>query len=261
MTIVAVTSSHNERLKLAARLLRSAHERRKSALCVLEGEHLIEMYVAQHGAPTALIITEAFQQHPLVSRCQQTADVCVVSDALFSATATLPSEVGMLAMVSIPSPRTTFGTFHLLLEDVQDPGNVGTMLRSAAAAGVTHAIFSKNNAAAWSPKVLRAAQGAHFLLDIVEDVDVVGWARQFRCQGGKIAAMVAHGGSDLFQCDLSCLLLAVAVGNEGSGLSTALLEQTDWQLTIPMPGAMESLNVASAAAIVLFECVRQRRAC
>lgn len=259
MSVRIITSANNPRLKEAARLLRSTHERRKSKLCVLEGEHLIEMYVAQHGAPHTLIATQTFRQHSIVARCQNNADVYIVEDALFSVTATLPPAVGMLAIVSMPLPRTIFGSFNLMFENVQDPGNAGTILRAAAAAGVSHAIFSKNSVSAWSPKVLRAAQGAHFLLNIVEDADVIAWAAQFRAQGGKIAATVPRHGTDIYQADLAKLPLALAVGNEGNGLSQALFAGADWRLTIPMPGAMESLNVASAAAIFLFECVRQQR--
>ncbi len=264
MSVRSVTSANNPRLKEAARLLRSAHERRKSRLCVLEGEHLIEMYATRHGTPRTLIATEAFCRHPLVVRCRNAADVYIVDNALFSETATLPPAVGMLAVVPIPEPVSSTsvnsGTFHLMLDDVQDPGNVGAMMRTAAAAGVGNIVLSKNSVSAWSPKVLRAAQGAHFLLEIIEDADVAVWAERFQAQGGKIAAAVPRDGVDLYRADFAKSPLALAVGNEGGGLGRALLAKADWRLTIPMPGAMESLNVAAAAAVILFECVRRRQA-
>ena len=179
---------------------------------------------------------------------------------MFDELAVLPSGVAMLAVVPAPSPRdATAGTFCLLLDDVQDPGNAGSMLRSAAAAGVEQAWLSPGCAFAWSPKVLRAGMGAHFALDIHEDVDLVDWTRRYRARGGRVVALVRDGGEDLFTLPLA-RPLALAIGNEGAGLSTVLVEAASARATIPMPGAAESLNAAAAAAIALFECVRRVRA-
>jgi TrmH family RNA methyltransferase len=105
--------------------------------------------------------------------------------------------------------------------------------------------------------VLRAGQGAHFLTTIVEDVDLVAWARTFR-RDGRVLATMASGGTDLYASAIPSRV-AVIIGNEGAGLSPALLSEADARITIPMPGGAESLNAAAAAAVVLFECVRQRR--
>jgi TrmH family RNA methyltransferase len=148
--------------------------------------------------------------------------------------------------------------FCLLLEDVQDPGNVGSMLRSAAAAGVGQVLLSRHCAFAWSPKVLRAGQGAHFHLDVQEDIDLTQWAAGFVAAGGRLVATVAAGGTPLFDAPLAGRV-AIAVGNEGAGLTLPLQSLAGVRVTIPMPGGTESLNVAAAAAICLFECVRQRR--
>ncbi|MDR2244653.1 MAG: RNA methyltransferase, partial [Burkholderiales bacterium] len=186
-----------------------------------------------------------------------------VSDALFKSIASLPPAVGMLAVIDQPSDAAqtvaASDAFCILLEDIQDPGNVGTMLRTAAAAGATHAVLSKHCASAWSPKVLRAAQGAHFLLEIAEDANACEWARTFRANGGLIIGTLAAHGKNVFTTpQLQHRPLALAFGNEGTGLSDALTQCVDAAVTIPMPGHMESLNVASAAAVVLFECVRVR---
>ncbi|MDR0250104.1 MAG: RNA methyltransferase [Burkholderiales bacterium] len=263
--MLTITSSHNPRLKDAARLVASAHERRKSRRCSLEGEHLIEMYVARYGQPNTLIVTEAFAETPLVKALVQQLDehsLLCVSDALFKNIASLPPAVGMLAVIDQPSVTTSAiaapDAFCVLLEDVQDPCNVGALLRTAAAAGVTHAVLSKHCASVWSPKVLRAAQGAHFLLEIAEDADAYEWGRAFRANGGTIIGTLAAHGQNVFTApSLQHRPLALVFGNEGVGLSDALTQLVDTSVTIPMPGHMESLNVASAAAIVLFECVRQ----
>lgn len=256
-----VTSRHNPRLTEATRLVHSARERRKSGRCVLEGAHAIGVHVERIGAPeTLVVIDEAWREPAIAALLERVpgARVLAVSRALFADLATVPADVAVLAVVPTPRPRDAVpADFCVLLEDVQDPGNVGSILRSAAAAGVAQAWLSPGCAFAWSPKVLRAGQGAQFLLDIHEDVDLVDWARAYRSDGGSVVAAVAHGGAPLPEVRLSPRR-ALAIGNEGAGLSAALLACADLRVTIPMPGGMESLNVAAAAAVCLYECVRQR---
>jgi len=255
-----VISRHNPRLRDAARLIASSRERRKQGRCVIEGEHLIGVYLDRYGAPEMLLVNEEVMERPSVRAiaAHNPARTLIVPSRLFADLAVLPADVGMLAVVSTPQPSVQAGAdFCLLLEDVQDPGNVGSMLRSAAASGVDQVILSKHCAFAWSPKVLRAAQGAHFLLDIHHDVDLAAWAASYR-KNGRVVASVTIGGASVYSTALSGRI-AIAIGNEGAGVSSALLSQADMRVTIPMPGRMESLNAAAAAAVLLFECVRQRR--
>jgi TrmH family RNA methyltransferase len=257
-----VTSKNNPRLREAAALVASARERRKTGRCVLEGEHVVATCVARHGAPETLIVTDAALAGPAVrTLAERHADrTLVVSEPLFAAVATLPASVGVLAVVVTPRPAVdAHADFCLLLDGVQDPGNVGSMLRSAAAAGIAQVLLSKPCAFAWSPKVLRAGQGAHFCLDIHEDVDLPAWAAAYRATGADIVATVPAGGARLFAAPLAGRL-ALAIGNEGAGLSPDVAAQATQRVTIPMPGGVESLNAAAAAAVCLFECVRQRDA-
>ena len=147
--------------------------------------------------------------------------------------------------------------FHLLLDDLQDPGNVGTILRTAAAAGVEQVLLSKHCAFAWSPKVLRAGQGAHFLTTVVEDVDLAAWAAAFRAQGGHVAATVAHHGTDLYSTPLRVAARHCRSATKARACRHRCSTAADTRVTIPMPGGMESLNAAAAAAVVLFEAVRR----
>jgi TrmH family RNA methyltransferase len=253
-----ITSRANPRLKEAARLIGSSRDRRKTGRCVLEGAHLVEAYVSRHGSPETLIVSEASLAEPTIrALCGSLPEsrTLVVTEPMWSELAQIPSTIGALAIV--PTPRSEFtraGEFCLLLEDVQDPGNVGSILRSAAAAGVAQVFLSGQCAFAWSPKVLRAGQGAHFHLEIHEGVDLASWARAYR---GRVAAAVATGGEPVFGADLA-RPLAIAIGNEGTGLSAAVLGAAALRVTIPMPGGFESLNAAAAAAVCLFECVRRR---
>ena len=254
------TSRQNLRLKAAARLIASSRDRRKAGRCVLEGEHPVGVYWERHGAPETLIVTDDALLRPATRALAERdpSRTLVVAPALFAELATLPAGVGVLAIVPTPHPAPAAPTdFCLLLEDIQDPGNVGSMLRSAAAAGVRQVLLSANCAFAWSPKVLRAGQGAHFLVDVFEDVDLVAWAAAYAGCGGMVVGAVAAGGTDLYALALRGRV-ALALGNEGAGLSPALAAATTHRATIPMPGGMESLNAAAAAAVCLFECVRQR---
>ncbi|MEO8740700.1 MAG: RNA methyltransferase [Casimicrobiaceae bacterium] len=252
-----ISSQDNPRLKEATRLMASSRERRKAGRCVLEGVHLVSVYLARHGTPESLIVASSDAMKPeiraLVAAMPPTR-VATIDASAWTELTQLPVDVGVLAVV--PAPRPVFrqaADFCLLLEDIQDPGNVGSILRSAAAAGVAQVFLSKGCAFAWSPKVLRAGQGGHFHLEIFEDADLVGWARNFR---GALFAAVAHGGESLFEARLVAPL-AVVVGNEGAGLSPAIQAAATRRISIPMPGGFESLNAAAAAAICLFECARQ----
>jgi RNA methyltransferase, TrmH family len=257
-----VTSPHNPRLREALRLIASSRDRRKSGLCVLEGAHLVEVYRARIGAPQTTVVTddalERDEVRALVEGLPQ-ASVLNVPTRVLGEHSAMPADVGVMAVV--PTPTATArddARLTLLLEDLQDPGNVGSILRTAAAAGVEQVLLSKACAFAWSPKVLRAGQGAHFLTAVVEDVDLPGWAESFRARGGRVAGAVVREGVDLYATDLRGPL-ALAIGNEGSGLSARLECATDLGVTIPMALGSESLNAAAAAAVVLFEAIRQRR--
>jgi TrmH family RNA methyltransferase len=226
---------------------------------VLEVEHLVAAYCARMGHPESLIVAEAAQQRPAVRSLLagiSAARSLIVADTAWSALGPVPASAGVLAVIPTPRPPVSRAAdFCLLLEDVQDPGNVGSMLRSAAAAGVAQVFLSTGCAFAWSPKVLRAGQGAHFHLEIHEDVELAAWARGYR---GRVIATDVAAGQSIYRADLKGAI-ALAIGNEGSGVSSPLRAAARLTVTVPMPGRFESLNAAAAAAVCLFECVRQRR--
>jgi TrmH family RNA methyltransferase len=140
-----------------------------------------------------------------------------------------------------------------MLEAIQDPGNLGSMLRSAAATGVCDVYLSSGCTDVWSPTTLRAAMGAHFLLSIHQQSDLVATAQQF---SGKIIATSLQAKQSLYKTQLTGPV-AFVFGNEGMGLSEKIMQVTSEQITIPMPGRTESLNAAAAVAVCLFEKVRQ----
>lgn len=244
---------------MLVRLFHSSRDRRKFGKCVLEGAHTIGAYLDRFGAPEIIVVSEtamdSFELRDIVERAGE-AQIVIADARLFGELAQIATPTGALAVIAAPQPGSRLpGAFNLLLEDVQDPGNVGTMLRTAAAAGVTHAFLSEGCAFAWSPKVLRAGQGAHFFLEIVERADLPLVVRTF---AGKVIAALPRGEASLFDADLRGPLMFM-VGNEGAGLSPALAACATARVAIPMPGGFESLNAASAAAVFLFEKLRQER--
>lgn len=241
-------------------MLASSRERRKTGRCVLEGEHIVAVYADRLGVPETVIVDEGALRRPGIASIVQrlpSAGTLVLPAPLFAATLAVPAGVGIVAVV--PTPRATPASrprLAVVLEDVQDPGNVGSILRSAAAAGAEQAVLSRDCAFAWSPKVLRAGQGAHFHLAIAENVDLAQWCCVFAGCGGNVVGAVVGGGVPLFDAELH-EPLALLIGNEGAGLSWQLQAALTMRVTIPMPGGMESLNAAAAAAVCLFETVRQ----
>lgn len=255
----SILSRDNPGYKQLKKLSESARERRKAGLALLEGVHLVEAAKAAGIALHQLAVAEGALRHPevaaLISAGSVSATV-VMPDGLFSELSTLETPVGILATIPLPESAAPLSAdFALLLEDLQDPGNLGTILRSAAAAGVQAVWLSTGCCDAWSPKVLRAGMGAHFKLAILERADLQAVARDFQ---GQVLATCMDGDS-LYQCDLRGPL-ALMVGNEGAGLSADLIAAASRRVTIPMPGGMESLNAAVATAVCLFERVRQKAA-
>lgn len=160
---------------------------------------------------------------------------------------------GILALIVNPVAENNrnHGSEHhiVLLEAIQDPGNLGSILRSAAAANVDSVYLSQDCCDAWSPKTLRAGMGAHFCLDIFENSDLLQISEHFP---GKVIATALNAKENLFEISLSGPT-AWVFGNEGNGLTSEIMQQSDSAIKIPMQGKTESLNVAACAAICLFE--------
>lgn len=254
-----ISSRDNAAFKAMVKLSTSASERRKRGLTVLDGVHLAGAFIdAGHDVDTLMVSRSALQQAEvarLTGRVKE-SQLIIVADALFESISTVDSSTGVLAAVAVPAARAVpaDADLLLLLEDVQDPGNVGTLLRSAAAAGAQHVLLSPNCAFAWSLKTVRAAMGAHFALNIAEGMDLPAFLSTYR---GISVALVGGAGKSLYDADLRGPL-ALLVGNEGAGLSAGLRQRATIEARIPIPGKVESLNAGVAGSLGLFEALRQR---
>jgi TrmH family RNA methyltransferase len=253
-----IRSRDNPQVKALVKLASSSRERRDTGTTLLEGEHLVRAYRESGGKAETIFAAETAMTKPEIRALIESAPAAarlVLADRLVEQISQLVSTAGVGAVVRTPKagppPRTLASC--VLLENIQDPGNLGSILRSAAAAGIAEIFLSRGSVFAWSPKVIRAGMGAHFGLSIFEDVELPEIARA--CSG-RIVAMEPRAKASLYELDLTGPV-AWAFGNEGAGLSEGLRRLASDTACIPMPGSAESLNVAAAAAICLFEQVRQ----
>ncbi len=255
-----IASRDNPTFKALRLLAKDSREQARLKRTILDGLHLVAEYRRRVGIPVLLAVSESGERHPEVQALIEAhggVEVLHLRDALFAEISGVATPVGLLAVIDIPKVATAPPTGScVLLEAIQDAGNVGTILRSAAAAGVCDVALGPGCAGAWTPRVLRAAQGAHFGLAIREQCDLADIVQQF---GGLSVATVADGGPSLFDLDLA-QPVAWIFGNEGAGVSVALAAVATVRATIPMATGSESLNVAAAAAVCLFEARRQAMA-
>lgn len=254
-----ISSRDNPFFKSLQKLTTSARERREAGQTLLDGAHLLRAFLNSRQRPLHLLVNEqAMRNAEIITLLDACSDLpqTQLDDALFEQLSELKTPNGLLALIAIPSVKkeVAHSQFALLLEDIQDPGNLGSILRSAAAAGCDAVFLSQGCADAWSPKVLRAGMGGHFVMSLHESSDLLAVAKAFP---GKILAASLHAEKSLHDCNLRGKL-AFAIGNEGAGLSPSLLEAAQEHFIIRMPGHVESLNAAAATAICLFEAVRQR---
>ncbi len=259
-TMKLIQSRDNPFYKELVKLTGSARQRNKANQTLLDGAHLLAAYLDAGMTPQHILLNAAaLHDDEVAALLERTQNVPVtqLDDKLYAELSELKTPTGILALIDIPLTDLTLTQcrFALLLEDIQDPGNLGSMLRSAAAAGCDALFLSSGCADAWSPKVLRAAMGGHFILNIYERQDLSEVAKAFV---GTLLATSLQATRSLYDCDLRGNV-AFMIGNEGAGLSAGLLALANQKISIPMSGKIESLNAAAATAICLFEAVRQRQ--
>lgn len=258
-----ITSRDNPAYKELKHLATSSQARRKAGRTLLDGVHLCQAYLELRGSPLHCVVAEPSLANPevaaIVDRCER-AHVHVTSlpEALYNALSQVEHGVGVLFLIDTPHvvAPTALTVNSVLLDNLQDPGNVGSILRSAAAAGVKQVFCAPGTAFCWSPKVLRAAMGAHFVLDIFENVDLPALVR-----GAQVPVLATSGYAEsrIYDVDLRGPV-AWVLGHEGQGVSDELLNLATRRVVIPHLGQVESLNVAACAAVCFFEHLRQNHA-
>lgn len=256
MTTVSIRSRDNPSLGVVRRALRDPGAyRRDGALLWLEGDHLLRACLARGRTLQQVLVAESAWARPeLQALARQARRVLLLPDALHRELSTLESPAAIGALIERPSPGALRrDVAALLLDRLQDAGNVGSILRSAAALGVGQVVALKGTAALWSPKVLRAGMGAHFALQLHEGLS----PDELQDLPLPWVATSSHAPMRLHQCRLPQPCTWV-FGHEGQGVAPQLMARCALTLRIPQPGGEESLNVAAAAAICLYEALRQR---
>ncbi|WP_104499175.1 TrmH family RNA methyltransferase [Acinetobacter indicus] len=257
MPILFLESKDNPKIKHLRGLIEQNSYRKKQGQTVLEGSHLCLAWLEQNRKINAIFTTENALKHPDLNDIldQYQGTVFVIGESLYKDLSTLGTTLACLAIVDLPSSSQAldYQADTLILENVQDPGNVGTLLRSAAAAGIQQIVCTKGSASLWSPRVLRAGMGAHFSLQTFENIQLEEVLEQFKI---PVYVTSSHRSTSLYAKDLSqpCVWI---LGNEGQGVSDYALAHAE-AVTIPQPGGQESLNVAVAGSVCFFEMVRQR---
>jgi TrmH family RNA methyltransferase len=255
-----LTSLQNPLVK-QLRKLHQAKERRQQQLFLLEGTHLLEAAWAANCLLVTVCCTAEWQgRYPsLWEQVNQVAQrVELVSPEVLRAIATTVEPDGVVATIERTStPTPSFTSLGLVLETVQDPGNLGTMIRTAAAAGAEGLLLSADSVDPDHPKVLRASAGQWFQVPMAISSDLKADISHYQQQGMQVISTLPTATLTYWQIDLRPPTL-ILLGNEGAGLSPKLAGLADHQVTIPQSSGVESLNVAIAAALILYEAKRQR---
>jgi TrmH family RNA methyltransferase len=252
-----IRSTANPRFRMLAELVGKSRERRRLGASVIEGAHLLEAYVARFGAPRRVFVPEDAPAPVARLAAGAGAEVLALDRRLFARVSQVENGHGPLAIVDIPRAALPESIVEDLvyLDRIQDPGNVGSILRTCAAVGLRRVATAPGTASCWAPKVLRAGQGAHFHLEIHEDVEWEAIGRRSRV---ALRYATAEAPQRIDECDLSPPSIW-AFGNEGQGVAEEIRRSApDAAVAIAQTAGVESLNVGVAAAICLYEQWRQR---
>jgi TrmH family RNA methyltransferase len=254
-----ITSSQNPKLKLVRALQGRSKERREEGAFLVEGVRLVEEALSADWPVRYVLYSSGVSERgeALLEKMRVTGvDVDEVSGDLLQGVSETETSQGILAVLELKAlPLPDFSNFILIPDQVRDPGNLGTLIRTAAAAGVQAVLLPTETADAFAPKVVRAGMGAHFWLSI-QAMDWDG-IEQTCMQSGLQVFLADMYGQSCWKMDFS-VPLALIVGGEAEGASQQARELANVIVSIPMPGEAESLNAGVAGAVLMFEVVRQR---
>ncbi len=251
-----ISSKDNKIFKLAKELLVKKY-RDQHGLYLIEGENLVHEAV-KCGQTVETVLIRPDYDKDLFGLEDKTF---VIAESLFSQISETETSQGIIAIVEKPKVdlaefKKGDGSNFLVLDRLQDPGNIGTIIRTADAAGYSLIIAIKGTADCFQSKVVRAATGSLFRVPVVSMASTQELVEFTRATGKKLVATAMNADCDYYDCDLT-KDVAIVIGNEGNGISQELIESSDLKISIPMQGNIESLNASVAAGILLYERIRQ----
>lgn len=253
-----VESRQNDTLKALRKLVSDPGGYRHAGRAWIEGEHLCRALLEHGRKPREAVVTASAWAQPAWKRLAEAApEITVIPDAAMKDLSGLESPAPLAFLVDVPASggAAKTGVRTLVLDRLQDPGNAGSLLRSAAAMDFKQVVALRGTVALWSPKVLRAGMGAHFGLDVVEGASPA----TLKALGVPLVATHLRASQRLHEAALPDPL-AWVLGHEGQGVDDEIADACDLRVVIPQPGGEESLNVAAAGAICLYETARRKAA-
>lgn len=253
-----ITSIHNERVKYIRSLLRR-RVRQGEGRFVVEGTRLVEEAVKAGTSPVLVFYTGAWAETPAAHHllpllAHAEGGTWLVSDPVLAACASTQTPQGVLVVLPFPVLQSRPGLI-LILDGLRDPGNLGTILRSAEAAGVGQVFLTPGSVDLYNPKVVRGAMGAHFRLP----ADTLDWPVISDKVAGRTVWLADTAGRVSYDAVDWCRPSVLIVGGEAAGATEAAIALSTGRVSIPMTAGIDSLNAAMAATVILFEAARQRR--
>lgn len=257
-----ITSVSNVQIKQIMALLKKSKERKEQKVFVVEGKKMFDEICREKSRVVKVFFSDSYVKEQFANQPMPELPYEIVADSVFDAMAETVTPQGVLAIVRMPEYSLermveAAGTL-LLLENLRDPGNLGTIIRTAEAAGVSGIILSKESVDIYNPKVIRSTMGAVYRVPFIYAEDFLGLLEQLRQQKVRLLAAHLQGKKSFVQADYSGKV-GILVGNEANGLSEAAAGLADEKVIIPMAGNVESLNAAVAAALLMYEAFRKQQ--
>ncbi|EKQ56908.1 MULTISPECIES: RNA methyltransferase [unclassified Clostridium] len=258
--MIFIESKENNLFKNTKKL-KERKNRNKSNKYIIEGFRLVQEAFKAKVHIDYLIITEdakeKIEQYLLDYIVNDDIKIYRMSDNLFKELISTENPQGILAVINMNNMKLkAYGDFYLLCDKLQDPGNLGTIIRTAHAAGVQGIILTKGTVDIYNEKTIRSTMGSIFYVPIHYDDENLSLVNELKGKGFNLVVTSLDTNKNFFQADLRGKVL-LTVGNEGNGVSGEVLAMADTKVKIPMPGNAESLNVAIAASVIMYEKVRQ----
>lgn len=257
--MIYIESKDNSLFK-ETKKLKEKRNRSKEGKYLIEGFRLIKEAFKANMQIDYIIISEGSEEklNEYLNEYINEKNIYVIKKNLFNMLTSTETPQGGIAVVKNKElSKDIKGEFFLLCDKVQDPGNLGTIIRTAHAAGVDGIILTKGTVDIYNDKSIRSTMGSLFYVPIIQDDEELSFTKKLKNEGFSLVATSLQESKDFFESDLKGKII-LSVGNEGNGISEEVFSLADKKVKIPMPGGAESLNVAIATSIILFEKVRQR---
>ena len=254
--MLEIESKNNNLFKEIKKLKEKKH-RIKSNKYLIEGLRFVEEAIKSKVSIDSIIFTESFKEKnpDLFLKINENIKLIQMNEALLKQLCSTENPQGIVGVINMQNKELKIGELVILVDKVQDPGNMGTIIRTAHAAGAAGIVMTKGTVDIYNDKTLRSTMGSIFYIPIVED-DSLDFVKSLKKEGYKLVVSSLQGKNNFFEENLQGKVM-IAVGNEGNGVSDEVYDIADIKVKIPMPGEAESLNVAVATSIMIYEKIRQ----